>query len=216
MKPLFKDSLTTIYCCKAEDILPKLPMSDLLLTDPPYGLNKSWLKKFHGSNGKTKLWGKVPKWDESTIDLRPALNSCHQHIVWGGNFYPLPPSRCWFVWDKLQSQRGADCELAWTDLSIAPKVFRMSRINAYENKRVFKKMHPAEKPIQLGLFCLKHANPMSVIDCYMGTGNFVVAARILEIPCIGIEQKEEYCEEAIARIKTKSIKHLSSEGLGIV
>jgi len=205
MQPFWQDSLTTIYLGKSEDILPHLSCTeeDFILTDPPYGLNKAWKRKWHGNNGETRLWGEIPDWDKIPMsnDMLALLQSIKcRMVIWGGNFYPLPPSRCWFVWDKLQSNRGADCELAWTNLDLPTKVFRMSRIDAYFNKAVFKKVHGAEKPVQLGEWCLNFNLPIRrTIDPFMGTGNFLVAARRLKIPSIGIDISETYCEEAKRR-----------------
>lgn len=159
---------------------------------------------------KTKLWGATPKWDQLPISaelLGAVKNAGVKKIIWGGNFYELPPSRCWFVWDKLQSNRGADFEMAWTNLDLAPKCFRMSRIDAYHNKAMFKKKHGAEKPVQLFQFCLQYVpNCESVIDCFCGTGNSLVACRLAGIPAVGIDLSPVYCAEAIRRIKTIKIK----------
>lgn len=206
MNPLYEDEFTTIYCGRTEDLLPQLEQVDLVLTDPPYGLGKAWKRKYHGSGGKTRLWGEVPEWDKNPIDSNVVLDVVKKGknaVIWGGNFYPLPPSRCWLVWDKMQSNYGADCELAWSNLDMAPKVFRMSRIAAYsvKHKAVFYKKHGAEKPVQLSEWVLSLTTPTSMLDCFMGTGNSLVAARARGIPSVGIDISEEYCKEAIKRIK---------------
>ena len=38
MKPYYQDSAVTIYHGDCREILPHLPKVDLVLTDPPYGL----------------------------------------------------------------------------------------------------------------------------------------------------------------------------------
>jgi DNA modification methylase len=226
MKPLYKDDLTTIYCADSRKVLPKLEQVDLVLTDPPYGLNTKWKRTFQGvkrSKSIAKADGTILEWDRRCVDLELlgcVLKVGKRHIIWGGNFYDLPPSPCWLVWDKVQAKTGgpfgADCELAWTSLQSPPRIFVLSRIEAYWCKAVFKKIHPTEKPVQLGLWCLKIAKATSIIDPFMGTGNFLVAARMQKIPAIGIEMNEEYCQEAIARITTNRPRQVKKmEGFGI-
>ena len=40
-------------------------------------------------------------------------------IIWGGNYFGLPATRCYLVWDKgegFYNRTYAECELAWTSL----------------------------------------------------------------------------------------------------
>src|SRR3990167_5700902 len=96
------------------DCMDHIPFTaDAIVTDPPYSIGKAWNRSFHGRRGKSPLWGEKPVWDElhSIVISLPAMSD--KVVIWGGNFYPLPPTRCWMIWDKLQENRGADCELAW-------------------------------------------------------------------------------------------------------
>ena len=101
------------------EVLPTLPMVDLVLTDPPYGLGK----RMQGGT-----WGGAQKYKDLVIwDSRPAddlllvlAKRAKKAVFWGGNYFALPPSRCWLVWDKLNGDNDfADCELAWTNLQKA-------------------------------------------------------------------------------------------------
>lgn len=178
MQSYYSSNGVTIYNCDIAEVLMEFSQFDLLLTDPPYGLDQSWLRKWHGSNGVTKLWGVTPEWDKLPVEIgvmQDLVGKAKNAIVWGGNFYPFPPSRCWFIWDKLQTDYGSDCEMAWTNLDLAPKVFRVSRIDAYRNKAKFKKVHPNEKPVQLSSWALKYTKPKTMLDGFMGTGNSLVA-----------------------------------------
>jgi len=180
-----------------------LPDAQAAVTDPPYEIGKAWRRSFHGTNGKSPLWGQEQVWDKLhplVVKLPINYDKC---IIWGGNFYPLPPSRCWFVWDKLQSNRGADCELAWVQADLAPKVFRMSRIDAYVNKADCKKTHPAQKPTQLMVWCISHLSlPLdsTIFDPFMGSGTTGVAAVRLGMRFIGIERDLEHFNTAVERI----------------
>jgi site-specific DNA-methyltransferase (adenine-specific) len=201
----FKMPGVKIYNCPIEEIVDQLPKTDLILADPPYGIGDSWKQKWNDKNsrGNSRLWGEVPKWDETTIDLDLLLKIISlgdKAIVWGGNFYDLPKAPCWFIWDKLQKFAGSDFEMAWTNLRMPPRAFRMSRIDAYKNFRHFKKQHGAEKPVQLYEFCIKKAKAESIIDPFMGTGNSLVAAKRQRIPAIGVDINPEYCKEAKRRL----------------
>lgn len=123
-----------------------------------------------------------------------------QIIIWGGNFYNLPPTDSWLIWDKLQDNRGSDAEMAWGKLKKRRcRVFRMSRIDAYFNKRIFPKEHPTEKPIQLMEFCVNKTTGV-VIDPFMGVGSTGLACVNLNRSFIGIEKDENYYDIACRRI----------------
>jgi len=101
------------------DILPTLPKVDAVITDPPYGINEN--SKKVASRGKLAApkdygdfdWDKAPPSNE-LIDL---IRTKGQHqAFFGGNYFTLPPTSCWLVWDKLNGDNDfADCELAWTN-----------------------------------------------------------------------------------------------------
>ncbi len=191
-----------LWNCACEDV--PMPEAAAAITDPPYEIGKAWKRGFHGTNGKSPLWGEDQKWDKLhplTCELPKQYDVC---VIWGGNFYPLPPSRCWFVWDKLQSNRGADCELAWVQADLAPKVFRMSRIDAYVNKaNGLKKTHPAQKPLPLMEWCIDNLNlPLgsTIFDPFMGSGTTGVAAINKGMRFIGIERDPQHFQTAVERI----------------
>lgn len=191
-------------CLHNADCETVLPVEcDAIVTDPPYEIGKAWKRNFHGKRGKSPLWGEEMAWDKLHPIVPKLPEMAEVCIIWGGNFYPLPPSRCWMVWDKLQSNRGADCELAWAQADIAPKVFRLSRIDAYVNQAEGPKTHPTEKPLPLMVWCLKEAKliaGMTVCDPFMGSGTTGVAAARLGMNFIGIERDAAHYKTACDRI----------------
>jgi DNA modification methylase len=193
-----------IYHGDCREILPHLPKVDLVLTDPPYGIAKKWDKAMIGKNGTSRLWGEPNEWDAAPIDgwlLDSAIRKGATAIIFGGNYYSLPPSNCWLIWDKVQSFSGADAELAWTNIDGAVRVFRKSRIDAYVNQARSKKEHPTEKPIDLMIWCIEKApNANTILDPFMGSGTTLRAAKDLGRKCIGIEIEEKYCEIAVKRL----------------
>lgn len=195
--PYYDDGQTTIYCGDCRDILPTLEAVDLVLTDPPYGLGDKWKGK------RDNVWkldrAEVMEWDGKTSDVVTSLPAIASNcIIWGGNYYPLPPVRGWLAWDKMQKHSGSEFELAWTNLSIPTRTFRLSRVEAYSKGKV----HPTQKPISLIDWCLTFTpNAQSVLDPFMGSGTTIVAARKVGRRAIGIELEEKYCEIAVRRLQ---------------
>lgn len=106
----------TLYLGDCREILPTLPKVDAVVTDPPYGINENAKKV--ASRGKLADpkdygdfdWDKEPPPAWLIAMLRHI--SLHQ-IIFGGNYYDLPPTSCWLVWDKKNGNNDfADCELA--------------------------------------------------------------------------------------------------------
>lgn len=118
-------------------------------------------------------------------------------IVWGGNYFDLPPSQCFLVWDKVQPEEFslAMCEYAWTNLKGPAKMFK-KRVVGYE------KQHPTQKPVELMTWCIKRAGfPKSIIDPFMGSGTTGVAAAMLGSKFVGIEIDRQYFDIACKRIE---------------
>ena len=107
----------TLYLGDCREIMPTLPPVDAVVTDPPYGIgiNKSnRLSVSRGHGGET--------WDAVPADISWLLPMGIPSIVWGGNYFDLPPTRAPLVWDKNNSGRDfADFEMAWTNLDMVAR-----------------------------------------------------------------------------------------------
>ena len=190
----------TLYLGDCREILPTLPKVDAVITDPPYGIGTG--KKRMGPSGSLE-WGEQ-EWDKTIdqhgIDL--AIRHGKVCIVWGGNYYTLPPSRCWLSWDKCQPEEWystAHFELAWTNMDRNARTFRLSQVQAYSTMG---KEHPSQKPLALMIWCITHAgDPATILDPYMGSGTTGVACVRLGRQFIGIEREERYFEIACRRIE---------------
>jgi site-specific DNA-methyltransferase (adenine-specific) len=198
MKPYFEFGGISIYHGDSREILPKLGRFDLLLTDPPYGINadrdrncakNGWVD--YGSSG----WDKEPVSDELLALCR---SKAEASVIWGGNYFDLPISMGWLVWDKGQRDFSlADGELAWTDQNRALRIFTFSRAAALQDGR----SHPTQKPLVLMKWCLTFF-PLakSVLDPFMGSGTTLRAAKDAGLTAVGIEREEKYCEIAAKRM----------------
>jgi DNA modification methylase len=205
MTPYYQDDACTIYHGDCREILPTLGRFDLLLTDPPYGLGIG-KKGAVGSNTTTKWkhgmkeWG-VQEWDAeapSTKEILAFVSIAKTSIIWGGNYFEMPPSPCWFVWDKKQRDfTFADAELAWTNFSKAVRIKGISRGELTAEGR----FHPTCKPLALMQWCLSFApDAETILDPFMGSGTTLVAAKLEGRRAVGIELEERYCEIAANRL----------------
>jgi len=208
MQPFYDVDGITIFCGDNRKLLPEIEACDLLLTDPPYEIGAA-LSMWGKNTSRRRLWSSTaPEWDKQDPDtLNAAIAKCGSAIVWGGNYYVLPVTKSWLGWDKLQTQNGSDFELAWTNLGIPARMFRMTRADAYINKVETKKCHPTEKPLNLMSWCLNHApKAQTILDPWMGSGTTLVAARKRGLRAIGIEINEEYCNLAVARLSQGELR----------
>src|ERR1700683_2639777 len=125
MKPYYSEPGIDIYLGNCHEIIKYLPKVDLVLTDPPYGLKE----KIHDGGGwsTNPIYDDVLKWDvkPSYAEMELIRYMGKHSIIWGGNYYQFPPSRCWLVWSKINSvPTMADAELAWTNFDHNARVFR--------------------------------------------------------------------------------------------
>lgn len=186
------------------EVMRELDPVDAVVADPPYGIGES--------GGKSASRGKLAKadlythksWDETTADkaVVQAISMAKNAIVFGGNYYDLPPTSCWLIWDKQNGDNDfADCEMAWTNL---PKAVR--RINWLWNGMIRKgndvRQHPTQKPVGVMKWCIGHLpeRAQTILDPFAGSGTTGVAAVQCGKHFIGIERDPEYFDIMCARI----------------
>lgn len=193
----------TLYRGDCMEVLPTLGRFDAVITDPPYGIADLWNGVQSGKRGKSKLWDGDNAWDTVTLQKEVALSVSKGviSIIWGGNYYDLPPSRGYLIWDKCQKFSNADSEYAWCSWAKTPRTFRLSRIDAFANSGDTKE-HPTQKPLALMKWCIEQAgNPQTILDPFMGSGTTGVAAIQLGRTFTGIEREAKYFDIACKRIE---------------
>lgn len=213
---------------------------DLAVVDPPYGAGftegggcKGWFTKYHQSaeapqynrfgspgsrfekykreeNGETRK--KVISWDVAPGKeyFDELFRVSKDQIIWGGNYFELPPTRCFLIWKKLTISDKftmAMCEYAWTSFNSNAKLFEF----APQGKKDDERFHPTQKPVELykwvyGLY----AKPgMKILDTHLGSGSSRIAAWDMGIDFVGTEIDPEYFEKEEERFK----KHISQPRL---
>lgn len=194
-KPYYQQDGITIYHGDCRKILPALPPVGAVITDPPYGLGD---RMQGGTWGAADKYADMRKWDEAPTGV--FLTSLAQLtpicVLWGGNYFRLPPTRCWLVWDKQNAvETMSDVEMAWTSLDRPSK-----RISLPVGTHIHG--HPTEKPLPLMIWTLMQIknHPSPILDPYMGSGTTLVAAKMNGQRAIGIEIEERYCEIAAKRL----------------
>ena len=190
------------------EILPLLPKFDLILTDPPYGLNMQ-TRADGGGVCSAKSGNRTYEYSEWDKERPPLwlfgliLDKSKDCIVWGGNYFTdaLPPTMQWLVWDKGQRNFSlADCEFAWSSKRAAARVLTLSRGEALQDG----KEHPTQKPVRLMKWCLDmHPKAQTVCDPFMGTGTTGVAAVAMGKSFVGIERERKYFDIACERIENE-------------
>jgi site-specific DNA-methyltransferase (adenine-specific)/modification methylase len=196
----------TLYLGDCLEIMPTLCKVDAVVTDPPYGIGESSKKNAsRGGLAKPKDYG-FYNWDNepaSNEQIDVIRNISKHQIIFGGNYFQLPPTSCWLVWDKQNGANDfADCELAWTNLKKAVR-----RIYWQWNGMIRKgddiREHPTQKPVGVIQWCIKHlpSDCETILDPFMGSGTTGVACAKMGKKFIGIEIDENYFNIACKRIE---------------
>ena len=171
----------------------------LAIADPPYGIRDAGgqtggsgkLKGRVFNNGYIDRWDKAP--DKVFFDeLRRVSENV---IIWGGNYFDLPPSRCFICWDKVQPwENFSQVEFAWTSFDSPAQLFKF-------DNRTGDKIHPTQKPVELYAFLLrKYAKSGGVIfDPMMGSQSSRIAAYKMGFDYVGCELDKEYFDKGCER-----------------
>lgn len=212
-KPYYDDGRgIVIYHGDYRQIVPMLGKFDLLLTDPPYGIGES--------SGRNKSRGKIAvakdygndNWDNSppTKDELDYLISCATNaVLFGGNYFGLPASPSWFIWDKDNGALDfADCEMAWTNFKTASRLIRWrwaGMLQQNSKEKEFRE-HPTQKPEPVTRWCIEKSiksvgEIKTILDPFAGSGTTGRASKNMKLSCTMIEREEKYCEIAARRMQ---------------
>ena len=129
-------------------------------------------------------------------------------IIWGGNYFPLPPTRGIIAWDKMQPwENFSQFELAWTSFDKPAALFRYSNTGGANSEE---KIHPTQKPVKLYKWLLdKYANEGDkIIDTHMGSGSIAIDCHDYGFDLTACEKNKKHYDDAMERINrhTKQLK----------
>lgn len=202
---------------------------DMVFTDPPYGIDIVKSNRVGGGGGyayggvketgkigggnivSSKTYKKI-KGDQTTEVAGKFYQCCldmglENIVLWGGNYFTdfLPPSRCWFVWDKEMTGNFSEAEMAWTSFEKGGvRLFKflwngLSREGS-RDEELKKRIHPTQKPV--GLFIMifdKFEKFEVVLDGFLGSGTTLIACEKTGRRCFGMEIDPGYCQVVVQR-----------------
>lgn len=180
---------------------------DLCIADPPYGIgiaNDSIRHKY-----EKKSWDNQIPTETIFKEMQRVSKHC---IIWGGNYFGLPPNKHFIIWDKKQpfDFSSAMCEYAWSNIDKPAKIFSY-RVTTEKDK-----IHPTQKPIALYAWILKNyaIEGGKIFDPFLGSGSSRIAAYKLGFDFVGCEIDEEYFRLSEERFQREchGIVKSSSEG----
>ena len=213
MKPYYQDDYATVYHGDCREVLPELGKVDLVLTDPPYGVNLNPDNtRFSGGDSASvsrRGAGVASKdrmeiiGDDADFDPSFLLQYGKKQIIWGWNNYPdkLGRGAC-LVWIKKNDDAFGtflgDAEVAFVSGGHGVFCHRDLSHTAEAHTRE----HPSQKPLKLFAWCVEKYSKegQTILDPFMGSGTTLRAAKDLQRKAIGIEMEEKYCEIAAKRL----------------
>ena len=202
-----------IYCADCLDVLPHLGPVDLVLTDPPYGIN--WSRGVHAKRNSRSHDGILNDEDTSVRDEVLALLRDTPAIVFGSFYAPFPRhTKQILVWAKtadcgvVGSTTGyrRDAEPVFLVGSWPMQTVKWSSVlrshPEFRGRAARDSGHTHAKPVDLIRLLIERSPSAGVIlDPFMGSGTTLRAAKDLGRRCIGVEIVEAYCEIAVKRLR---------------
>ena len=168
---------------------------DLCIVDPPYGIGIS--------SNPVRQAHKQKDWDNSTPRkeyFEELMRVSKNQIIWGGNYFDLPATQNYIVWDKVQPENFslAMCEFAWCSIQKPAKIFKRS-VLAEQNK-----IHPTQKPVALYEWLLYNYAKQGdkILDTHVGSASSLIACHNLGFQYVGFELDKEYYEKSLDRLET--------------
>ena len=190
---------------------------DLAIVDPPYGIGFSdyerkssgkKVKERYTKNGKKEWDNGIPT--QSYFDELKRISK--EQIIWGGNYFDLPPTQCFIFWYKQNPVPNfADGELAWTSFKKTAMCIDYRYYGNLQGKgsKTEAPIHPTQKPIELYANLLKSFCKQGdkIIDTHLGSGSIALAidkANKLDnmnLEFVGIELDTEYFDKSMDRFR---------------
>jgi site-specific DNA-methyltransferase (adenine-specific) len=191
-----------LYNTDCMDFMRDIPDGyyELAIVDPPYGINVNEsigrYKNQKHSGHKKAIWDtSIPSDDYFEELFRVSQNQ----IIWGGNYFDLPPTKCFLIWDKEFSEdlSFSMYEYAWTSFKTTSKGFKFNPAGDRP------KIHPTAKPVALYSWILnKYAKPNDkILDTHGGSMSIAIACHDYGFDLDLCELDKEYFDKGVQRVK---------------
>jgi len=208
-KPDWQHEGISLYLGDCREILPGLAQVDACVTDPPYGIGAT-TKAFQNPIQRgaavcsSRDYGRT-EWDNEPASpdiISACLSAAKWQVIFGGNYFALPPARCWLVWDKMNGENEyADCELAWTNLDRAVRKLSF-RWHGMIRDEAGERVHPTQKPVGVMAWAMSWLpDSRTILDPFMGSGTTGIACLRTGRRFIGIEREPTYFAAAVERFE---------------
>lgn len=188
--------LFNMDCMEAMKQMPDKAF-DLAIVDPPYGIGINQMNM----GGRQTVKPTDKKWDNAIPSKEyfdELMRVSKEQVIWGGNYFPLRPSRCFMVWDKGETMYGrdfAECELAWVSIDKSARIYK-------KNPNQPERFHPTQKPVDIYSHILKlYAPPQAkILDTHLGSGSIAIACYDMGFDLTGYEIDKDYYDAATTRL----------------
>lgn len=171
---------------------------ELAIVDPPYGLGNKTTSGGVKRNSNARF--NNHSWDDSTPNkeyFNELLRVSKNQIIWGGNYFDLPPTRCFIIWDKeVYIPTMSQIEQAWTSFDKLPKLIKINNTDV-------NRIHPTQKPVKLYEWLLMNyaKEGYKILDTHLGSGSIAIACHNLGFDLTACELDHEYYNAALKRLK---------------
>ena len=169
----------------------------LAIIDPPYGIGVNQMNM----GGRSTVKPTKKDWDKEVPNkeyFKELFRVSKNQIIWGGNYFKLPPSRCFVVWDKGEMMYGrsfAECEYAWVSMDKSARIYKL-------NPTQLDRFHPTQKPVQLYKWLLQNyaKEGDTILDTHFGSLSIGIACHDMKFDLTAIELDKDYYEQAKQRL----------------
>jgi site-specific DNA-methyltransferase (adenine-specific) len=217
LEPYYSDDLVTLYRGDCRDVLPELDPVDLVLTDPPYGIN--YVSRHNVGRGTNPITNDGARLSVALQrKVIPLLRA--QHVLWFTRWDVWPdiwselgpwfPMRGMLIWDKGHNGMGdlghwgPSYEMIASAGAGTCTGGRDQSIIRFNAPPASTRVHPTEKPQPLLRYLIGKLNAQTVLDPFAGGGSTLLAAAELGVRAVGVEIDERYCEAIAQRLTDRA------------
>lgn len=196
---------------------------DVAIVDPPYGgggceFKRTDKSRFGGNFDRYKLtrtggtWASkygntIIDWDMAPTDdyFKELFRVSKNQIIWGANYFGLPPARCFIVWEKTNIPENftmSMCEYAWTSFNDNAKIYK----HTSQRDKTSGKFHPTEKPIALYEWIINNFtnDGDTILDTHVGSASSLIACHKTNHKYVGFELNPDYYSKAKQRLDNET------------